>query len=87
VEATVEMEPEQIFNKGKDNISHAGVIKTVCIPANSSAMVFVQTSCVQGTVFLESLDSLDPTLQVVEAQLVGKSLNTPIVVKEFQVRK
>jgi len=42
-EATVEMEPEQTFNEGKGNILHVSLLKTVHIPTNSSATVFVQT--------------------------------------------
>jgi len=97
------------------------LIKTLRIPANSSVNIFVQTSCVQGLVFLEPLDSLDPSLQIVEspvevkkdgstvveitnteklthqlksgtkfrqvaeARLVGKSQNTPKVVKKCQI--
>jgi len=38
-----------------------------------------QTSCVQGTVFLEPLDSLDPSLQIVESLVEVKKGDSTVV--------
>ena len=55
-------------------------MKTVCIPANSTATTFVETSRVHRRVLLEPFDSLDPSLQNV-GSLVEFRKDSSIVVE------
>jgi len=59
--------PECVFNNELSTISRMNLIKTVCLPANFTAVVPIQVPNVKGSVMLEPLDSLDSSLQIAES--------------------
>jgi len=73
--------PQQYINGDNGNISQVSLVKTVRLPANSTTVVPIQTSGVEGTVMLEPLDSLDCSLQMAESliEVKGNGLTTVVI--------